>query len=155
MPSPLLTNPNISFVVAKPFHTNGKDYKVGEDFPQEDARDIETFVRARFVIPVVERHTDKPRAWHREIRPKAEVLDRLARKHAQIVMPTPAADLDVPALPEPDSDATPAGEGTSYDPSEHTVNEVKEYLAEHPDEHDQVLAAEAAGRARKGLLEES
>jgi hypothetical protein len=40
-----------------------------------------------------------------------------------------------------------------FDPSEHTVDEVLDYLDEAtPDERDRVLAAEEAGQARKTLL---
>lgn len=40
-----------------------------------------------------------------------------------------------------------------YDPADHTVVEVKEYLAEHPEELDAVLEAEEAGKARAGILD--
>lgn len=40
-----------------------------------------------------------------------------------------------------------------FDPSEHDVDEVNEYLATAVlDEHDRVLQAEKAGKARKGIL---
>lgn len=38
-----------------------------------------------------------------------------------------------------------------YDPAEYTVDEVHAYLADHPDEADAVIAAERAGKARKGI----
>ena len=41
---------------------------------------------------------------------------------------------------------------TDYDPSEHTVEEVRTYLAEHPEETDAVLAAEADGKNRTTLV---
>ena len=41
---------------------------------------------------------------------------------------------------------------SDYDPSEHTVNEVNEYVAEHPEEADAIYAAEEAGKARTGIL---
>lgn len=47
---------------------------------------------------------------------------------------------------------TGAPEAPAFDPGAHTVNAVREYLAEHPDERDAVLAAEAAGKARKSIL---
>ena len=40
----------------------------------------------------------------------------------------------------------------SFDPGEHTVADVQDYLAAHPDQVDAVLAAEAAGKARSTLL---
>jgi len=45
----------------------------------------------------------------------------------------------------------PAAESGSFDPGEHTVVEVEEYLAANPDEADAVLAAEAAGKNRTTL----
>jgi hypothetical protein len=43
------------------------------------------------------------------------------------------------------------GAAGSFDPGEHTVTEVEEYIAAHPDEADTVLAAEAAGKNRTTL----
>jgi hypothetical protein len=169
MPSQLLKNDKISFVAARSFSSKGKDYQVGDDFPQEDARDIEVFVRARYVIPVVDSIEDKQhiRHWHRHIRPKDEVLERLAREHVQLVMPTPPDSdevVNIPVLTHPETTPEPAVEAESesaseepeeeYDPGEHTVAEVNTYLEEHPDETEDVLARERNGRGRKGILEE-
>ena len=52
-----------------------------------------------------------------------------------------------------DSKPAPADElGEAFDPSAHTVDDVAAYVAEHPDEHQAVLAAERAGKARVTLL---
>ena len=40
----------------------------------------------------------------------------------------------------------------AFDPSAHTVAEVQQYIAEHPDQRDAVLDAEADGKARVSLL---
>lgn len=40
-----------------------------------------------------------------------------------------------------------------FDPGAHTVAEVLDYVEANPDERDAVLAAEAEGKARKGILE--
>jgi hypothetical protein len=56
------------------------------------------------------------------------------------------------ALPPPPSPEQTAG-GGSYDPGEHTVAEVLAYVAEHPDQADQVRAAEQDGKARTTLLD--
>lgn len=42
--------------------------------------------------------------------------------------------------------------GSAFDPAEHTEAEIKEHLEANPDDHDRVLAAEAEGRQRKGVL---
>jgi hypothetical protein len=39
-----------------------------------------------------------------------------------------------------------------FDPSAHTVDEVRDYLDENPDDEDRVLAAERAGKNRSSLV---
>ena len=43
--------------------------------------------------------------------------------------------------------------GEVFDPSAHTVDDVKAYVTEHPDEVQAVYDAEVAGKARTSLLE--
>lgn len=43
-------------------------------------------------------------------------------------------------------------EPEEYDPGAHTVAEVEAYIAEHPDERDAILQAEAAGKNRSSLV---
>lgn len=50
-----------------------------------------------------------------------------------------------PVRPSPSSSAR-------FDPGEHTVAEVHDYLAAHPGEANAVLEAEAAGKARVTLV---
>lgn len=52
---------------------------------------------------------------------------------------------------EPEPAVTPQASDGSYDPGEHTVAEVEQYLAEHPDEADAVLDAEQRGKNRTSL----
>lgn len=181
MPSQLLKNDKISFVVAKPFSSRGNTYSVGDDFPQEEARDIEVFVRARYLIPVVEDLEDKKsiRHWHREIRPKDEVLARLRREVVQLRMPyepdsdevvnltrltypetTPSAEevrSENRVLGPDELEGSPPAVATrenAYDPSYHTVIEVNAYLATaSAEEQERVLEAERSGRGRKGIVE--
>src|SRR5262245_40158521 len=176
MVSQLLANDKISFVVAKPFSSRGKDYQVGDDFDQDEARDIEVFVRSRYVIPVVDSIEDKQhiRHWHRHIRPKDEVLERLARDRTQLVLPippdsdevvnlellthpeqTPPADdtQDSDDAPEVGEDSGPEPEAEFYDPGVHTVTEVLEYMDSHPEDRVRVVEAEVAGKNRKGMVE--
>jgi hypothetical protein len=49
---------------------------------------------------------------------------------------------------------TAASSSGRFDPGEHTVAEVEEYLAKYPDQRDRVLAAEQAGSARTTLVGE-
>jgi hypothetical protein len=180
MPSQLFTNDKISFVAAKPFTYRAKHYEIGDDFPQEEANNIETLVRSRYIIPVVEELTDKPRHWHRHIRPRAEVLERLNRDRVQLRMPSePDSDevVNIPQLTRPETTPEPeelreqkeppadqefppeapaeAVQADQYDPSYHTVLEVNEHLAAEHDEEERerILQAERDGRGRKGILE--
>jgi hypothetical protein len=50
------------------------------------------------------------------------------------------------------ADDQAAGQAGGFDPGEHTVAEVEEYLADHPDERDSVLGAERAGKNRSTLV---
>src|SRR5262245_9636729 len=87
MPSQLINNEAISFVVAKPLKWYDNEYEIGDDFPQEDANNIETLIRSRYLIPVVDDLSDKPRHWHREIQLRELVLEKLAGDNIQIVLP--------------------------------------------------------------------
>ena len=61
----------------------------------------------------------------------------------------------VPVETEPQHatrEAPEAEEAEEFDPGEHTVDEVKDYVTEHPDEVDDVHAAEDEGKARVTLL---
>lgn len=40
-----------------------------------------------------------------------------------------------------------------FDPGDHTIAEVQAYLAEHPEEHDRILAAEQTGKNRATLID--
>jgi hypothetical protein len=51
---------------------------------------------------------------------------------------------------EDEADDDGDDDGT-YDPSEHTVDEVNAYLEENPDQRDAVVAAERKGKDRKGV----
>lgn len=178
MPSQLLVNDKIGFIVAKPFTSAGKDYTPGDDFPQEDARDIEVLVRARFVIPVVDDAEDRPRNLYKMVKVKSEALERISRDRVQLRMhhePDAEEVVNLERLTYPER--TPQGEevqgedrvlgveeqegsppagavrDAEFDPSYHTVIEVNEYLASHPEDRDRVLEAERSGRERKGILE--
>jgi len=178
MGSPLLSNDRVSFVVTKPFTSSGKTYAVGDDFPQEDARNIEVMVRARYVVPVVEDLNDRPKYWYKEVKLRSTLMEKLRRENVQLRMPQePDSDdvVDIGRLTHPET--TPPAEeigerqartdqeypleapaqaahAEQYDPSYHSVREVKEHLAQvhDPEERDRIKQAEEAGRGRKGIL---
>lgn len=142
MPSQLIKNDNVSFLCARDFTWLGKDYKMGEEFdPTVDVGRIELLVRTRRVIPVVEDSSVKPRHWHREVRLRSDVERRLgvSRDVVTVLDQTPA---------ERSTDQT---EGLGYDPSEHTIDEVMDYVEENPDEVLSVYALEEQGKNRPRL----
>jgi hypothetical protein len=53
---------------------------------------------------------------------------------------------DTPTAPPPDG-------GDGFDPADHTVAEVWDYIDAHPDERDAVIAAEHAGKDRAGIVD--
>lgn len=56
---------------------------------------------------------------------------------------------DVKELEDED---TSNGEEDSYDPSDHTAEDVVEYAEAHPDEVEAIIAAEKAGKGRKTII---
>lgn len=48
--------------------------------------------------------------------------------------------------------AEAGGSGGVFDPADHTVDQVNDHLAEHPDEVGRVLRAEAEGKHRSGIV---
>lgn len=174
MPSQLIVNEAVSFLVAKPLLWYDHEYEPGDEFPQENANNIETLIRSRYLIPVVDSIEDKPRHWHREIMLREAALEKIEGGTTQIVLPVAESPQSVPAEPEktaadsddtvvqPNSETPPVAEpevtgeavhSDTYDPTYHTVTEVNEYLAAHPDEREAVIEREQAGKNRKGIVE--
>ena len=58
----------------------------------------------------------------------------------------------VPGIEHDSGDAAADGEPSEFDPAEHTVADVLEYLAAHPDATDALLAAERSGKNRAGIV---
>jgi len=139
MPSQLYKNDNVDFLCARDFVWNGVQYKMGDDFdPSVDVGRIELLVRTRRVIPVVENSSVKPRHWHREVRIRSDVEKRLGVSR----------DVVTPLDQTPAEDKT---EGLGFDPSEHTIDEVLDYVENHPDEVLSVYALEEQGKNRSTL----
>jgi hypothetical protein len=139
MVSQLYRDGNVSFVCGRNFTYNGESYSVGDDFDQDvlvGRTDVDTLVRSRHLIPVVENASDKIRTWHREVKVKSVVLDKLGQKSK------PKSQKVVEEGP--------------FDPSDHTVTEVLEYLTSDisNEEYERVLNEEREGKARKGILSE-
>jgi hypothetical protein len=65
-------------------------------------------------------------------------------------MADPQAEVSPPPEPQP---APVATEAVSFDPSQHTVVEVKAHLARHPEDRSRIMRAERRGKARKSILD--
>lgn len=169
MPSQLINNEAISFIVVKPLKWYDHEYEIGDDFPQEDANNIETLIRSRWLVPVVDSIEDKPRHWHRHVRLREEVLAEIEQPRTQIVMPDqgPAHEDSTDTLAgsdgPPDESASQADDTTpgageepgnpGFDPETHTVASVLTYMEEHPEDAQRVRDLEAHGKNRKGIVE--
>lgn len=139
MPSQLVKNDNVDFLCARDFVWDGVQYKMGDDFDQDIAIGrIELLVRTRRVIPVVEDSSVKPRHWHREVRIRSDVERRLGVSR----------DVVTPLDQTPAEDKT---EGLGYDPGDHTIDEVMDYVENNPDEVLSVYALEEQGKNRPTL----
>jgi len=68
--------------------------------------------------------------------------------HSDLVAKAVASEVTAPVKAEP----VPVLADVDYDPSEHTVAEVKDYLRDHPEAKAAVLAQERTGKGRTALL---
>lgn len=120
MASELITNSLVSFICARNFTYAGEEYTIGEDFPQENATNIQTLVRTRYVIPVVDDLNDAPRHWFRDVRVRSDVLAKLGVSGEHLLNK---------AAPE-------------WNVSDHIADDVIEYVNQHPELLLDVLNAE-------------
>ena len=68
MPSYLTKHDAVYFICARNFTFAGKDYSMGEEFPQEESMGrIDLLVRTRRLFAVVDDPKDKPRHWHHHV----------------------------------------------------------------------------------------
>jgi hypothetical protein len=99
----VLKSDRISFLCSRNFVYGGHTFSVGDEFPGEEANNIETMVRARFVIPVVDDLADKPRHWHLHVKLREDVEQQLSDgKPVQIVFHEPEQEVDLDALTHPE-----------------------------------------------------
>jgi hypothetical protein len=118
----------------------GVEYLYGEDFDQDEVRvpayNIETLVRNRFLIPVVDSYDDKPRHWYREIKLRSDVEAKMGLDNRPDEELPPAPDVPV----------------EEFDPNDFSVKKVKAYVNEHPEETQVVLNKEENGKNRSTLV---
>lgn len=84
MPSQLINNSAVYFMCARDFTFNGKDYKMGDIFDQDESLGrIDTLVRTRRLIAVVDDGGDKPRHWHHHVWLRSEISKKLGLIHRE------------------------------------------------------------------------
>ena len=98
---------------------------------------------------------DEQAAEHLEQQAK-EAAEAKEAEGQELAVPTGTPEAGTDVGTDVTGDATPAAEGDApeaYDPGSKSVPQVLAYIETNPDEHEAVLAAERAGKARKGILE--
>jgi hypothetical protein len=120
---------DVLFIAGRPFKLKGEQIDKGDVIDPEVLKSIRTgeaLIRSRRVIPITDDISHAPRAFARVIKDRELTYKKLKM--------TPPAE-------------------TQFDPSDHTIPEVQEYL-EGKDlaEHERVLAAEEAGENRVTLV---
>lgn len=78
MPTQLTNNSAVYFICARNFLYAGKEYKLGDKFPQEaGVGRIDLLVRTRRLIAVVDNSEDRPRHWHHHVWLRSEISKKL------------------------------------------------------------------------------
>ena len=78
MPSILTEYEGVSFIAARPFIWGDNTYQMGDDVP--DAKtfgNLESLVRSRRLIPVIDNKDDAPFQFHREVMSRELALTKL------------------------------------------------------------------------------
>lgn len=122
---------NVNYFALRDFSYNGTDYVKGNGpiSGASDWRNIETLVRSKYVVPVVEDRNVLPKMFLRELRSP----DYVAAKYGF----TPAVS------------ATEIGQ---YEPEDHTSAQVQAFTTAHADQLGRVLVSEVTHRNRSTLV---
>lgn len=145
MPSILKELPAVTWLAGKNFTFNGKSFKVGDEVPEvNEFPRLEVFVRTRTVIPVVDKTEDLPFQFRHTVMTRERASRKLGLEQADQPHAEPNPDPEVSEEDETD--------GLGYNPAHHDVDEVLEFVDQHPDEVLSVYALEESGRKRKSLI---
>jgi hypothetical protein len=98
----VLKSDRIGFLCCRNFIYGGEQYSIGDEFEGSSANNIETLVRARYVIPVVDKLEDKPRHWHLHVHLREETEKKLRDgPPVQIVFAEPEDEVNLTQLIDP------------------------------------------------------
>lgn len=174
MPSQLYKNSAVYFICARNFLWAGTEYAMGEEFDQDIAPGrLDLLVRTRRIIPVVDDPADKPRHWHHHIWPRALIDEKLGvavgsstfTRQPQVGVEFDSVETDsdfidqdkgaeLLAMAKAAASPEPVEEPVEdvFDVSDHTVEQVMDFIEAHPDQVEAVIAQEEAGKNRSTLL---
>jgi len=155
MPSILRDLPAVAWVAGKNFNFKGKSYQVGDEVPEiNEFPRLEVFVRTRTVIPVVDSIEDTPFQFRHTVMTRERAQHKLSighpaggpsdRKHSE----TTVRDLGNTSAEQESAEEVDENE---FNPANHSIDEVMEYVEENPDEVLSVYALEEQGKDRPRL----
>lgn len=146
MPSIMYPNDKVTYIARKNFKLGDKQFKTGDDAPEmNDHPKLEVFVRNGYVIPVVEDKEDLPFQFRRTV-----MTRELAYKKLRIGNPA-GAPTGIPRDPGGTNEFQ-ENDGLAFNPADHNIEEVLDYVDNNPDEVLSVYALEEDGKNRPRLL---
>jgi hypothetical protein len=146
MATKFLDHEAVHFVAGRFFVHHGKQFFPGEVI--EDARDwknLESMVRSRWFIPVVEDQSVLPTRMQYEVKVLEDARARL--NYSSYLADIESRDA------EPEPEVEPEEETSGFDPS-WTISKLMEYLEEHPQDIKLVLERERENQKRPRLIKQ-
>lgn len=134
-----LADDRITFLAGRHFTHSGNLFVPGEEITNaREWPNLESAVRSRYLIPVVDDVSVIPSRYQKDVKSRAWAEEKLNLQHYLALKPEPA--------PEP--------EFTHEYPGDHKIVEILEYLDINPDETMAVLEREREGKNRVRLINE-
>lgn len=125
MAQSLYTLENVYYVAGRSYLLDGKQINPGDVVENaHELRNIESFVRSRHLILVVDNHNDVPVYYQKDVKLASLVEQKFGLK------------IKHPEDPE------------DFAPEEHTIPEVLEFVEVHPELAEELLEAEEQGKDR-------
>jgi hypothetical protein len=139
MVSTFLADDRIVFLAGRHFTHGGNPFVPGEEITNaREWHNLESAVRSRYLVPVVEDLSVLPLRLQKEVKVRSSVEEKLNYQHYLALKPEPVVE------PEPVFDY----------PGDHKIAEILEYLDVHPEETHDVLEREREGKNRVRLITE-
>ena len=166
MPSILRDLPAVAWLAGKNFTFQGKEYKVGDEVPEvNEFPRLEVYVRTRTVIPIVESMDDIPFQFRHTVMTRERAVKKLKTGNAGggeadtvlaertlRVVEEPAEQPSESQVEETELPQAFTAQENEFNPADHSVDQVIDYVENNPEEAITVYEAEEQGRKRKTLL---